>query len=103
MTIYRATVLDTPNSPFVGGTLRADDDAGILVQHGVIGARGAIAEVARAHPHDKSADRGALPEEAVPAATLFAHSGAAEFVSGLVAAGTTSALVFGSHFASAVD
>ena len=31
MTIYRATVLDTPESPFAGGTLRADDDAGILV------------------------------------------------------------------------
>ena len=50
MTIYRATVLDTPQSPFTGGALRADEDAGIYVQDGVIRARGAIAEVARAHP-----------------------------------------------------
>jgi guanine deaminase len=138
MTIYRATVLDTPESPFVGATLRADDDAGILVQDGVIRARGAIAEVARAHPHEQVIDlrgglllpgfvdthvhypqvriiggigmpllewleRCALPEEAALADAHYAHTVAAEFVSGLVAAGTTSALVFGSHFAGAVD
>ena len=134
MTIYRATVLDTPQSPFAGGTLRADDDAGILVQDGVIRGRGAIAEIARAHPMEEVVDlrgglllpgfvdthvhypqiriiggigmpllewleRCALPEEAA----LYAHTVAAEFVSGLVRAGTTSALVFGSHFAGAVD
>jgi len=138
MTIYRATVLDTPKSPFVGGTLRADDDAGILVQDGVIRARGTIAEVARAHPNEQVVElrgglllpgfvdthvhypqvriiggigmpllewleRCALPEEAALADAHYAHTVAAEFVSGLVAAGTTSALVFGSHFAGAVD
>jgi guanine deaminase len=45
----------------------------------------------------------ALPEEARLADTAYAASVAAEFVSGLVRAGTTTALVFGSHFASAVD
>jgi guanine deaminase len=138
MTIYRATVLDTPQSPFTGGALRADEDAGILVQDGVIRARGAIAEISRAHPREKVVDlRGglllpgfvdthvhypqvriiggigmpllewleqcALPEEAALADAHYAHTVAAEFVSGLVAAGTTSALVFGSHFAGAVD
>ena len=138
MTIYRATVLDTPQSPFAGGTLRADEDAGILVQDGVIRGRGAIAEIARAHPMEKIVDlknglllpgfvdthvhypqiriiggigmpllewleRCALPEEAALADAHYAHTVAAEFVSGLVRAGTTSALVFGSHFAGAVD
>ncbi len=45
----------------------------------------------------------ALPEEARLADAAYAASVAAEFVSGLVRAGTTTALVFGSHFASAVD
>lgn len=48
-------------------------------------------------------DRCALPEEARLADTVKAREVAAEFLTGLVAAGTTSALVFGSHFASAVD
>jgi len=47
--------------------------------------------------------RCALPEEAALADAHYAHTVAAEFVSGLVRAGTTSALVFGSHFAGAVD
>lgn len=48
-------------------------------------------------------ERCALPEEARLADVVKAREVAAEFVTGLVAAGTTSALVFGSHFASAVD
>jgi guanine deaminase len=45
----------------------------------------------------------ALPEEARLAETSYAAAVATDFVSGLVRAGTTTALVFGSHFASAVD
>jgi guanine deaminase len=48
-------------------------------------------------------ERCALPEEARLADTTYAASVAADFVSGLVRAGTTTALVFGSHFAGAVD
>ena len=42
MTIFRGTVLDTPDDPFTGGALRADDDAGLLVRDGVILERGAV-------------------------------------------------------------
>ena len=45
----------------------------------------------------------ALPEEARLADATYAASVATDFVSGLARAGTTTALVFGSHFASAVD
>jgi guanine deaminase len=45
----------------------------------------------------------ALPEEARLADLAYAREVAAEFVSGLADAGTTSALVFGAHFAPAVD
>lgn len=45
----------------------------------------------------------ALPEEARLAEATYAASVATDFVSGLARAGTTSALVFGSHFAGAVD
>ncbi|MGH2871773.1 MAG: amidohydrolase family protein, partial [Solirubrobacteraceae bacterium] len=48
-------------------------------------------------------DRCALPEEARLADLGYARAVASEFVSGLVAAGTTTALVFGAHFAPAVD
>lgn len=48
-------------------------------------------------------ERCALPEEARLADSGKAREVAAEFLTGLVAAGTTSALVFGSHFASGVD
>jgi guanine deaminase len=48
-------------------------------------------------------ERCALPEEARLADTTYAATVAAEFVSGLSRAGTTTALVFGSHFAGAVD
>ena len=45
----------------------------------------------------------ALPEEARLADATYAAAVAADFVSGLARAGTTTALVFGSHFATAVD
>ena len=48
-------------------------------------------------------DRSALPEEARFADLGYAQEVAAEFVSGLADAGTTTALVFGAHFAPAVD
>ena len=48
-------------------------------------------------------ERSALPEEARLADTAYAEAVARDFVNGLVSAGTTTALVFGSHFAGAVD
>ncbi|WP_161880774.1 guanine deaminase [Deinococcus alpinitundrae] len=48
-------------------------------------------------------DRYALPEEARFGDPTHAAAVAREFVSGLTRSGTTTALVFGSHFASAVD
>jgi guanine deaminase len=48
-------------------------------------------------------DRCALPEEARLADAGYARSVASDFVRGLLDAGTTTALVFGSHFPGAVD
>jgi guanine deaminase len=48
-------------------------------------------------------ERCALPEEARLADPTYSASVAADFLDGLARAGTTTALVFGSHFASAVD
>lgn len=48
-------------------------------------------------------DRIALPEEARMADEAYAAAVAGEFVGGLLGAGTTTALVFGSHFAAATD
>ncbi|MDX2971968.1 guanine deaminase [Kribbella solani] len=48
-------------------------------------------------------DRYALPEEARMADAEYAKGVATEFVNGLAAAGTTSALVFGAHYPDAVD
>jgi guanine deaminase len=45
----------------------------------------------------------ALPEESKLADRGYARAVAAEFLDGLVAVGTTSAMVFGSHFAPAMD
>ncbi|MCH1867848.1 guanine deaminase [Nocardioides sp. CFH 31398] len=136
--LVRARVLDTPDDPFAGGTLRSDDDAGLLVVDGVVAARGPFAEVLAAAPGHEVVDlrdglllpgfvdthvhlpqvrviaglgmpllewleRCALPEEARLADPAYAASVATDFVSGLVQAGTTSALVFGAHFAPAVD
>lgn len=139
MTIYRATVLDTPADPFQGGALRAQHDAGLLVsEDGVITARGAFPAVRASHPREPVVelgagillpgfvdahvhfpqariigglgmpllewlDRCALPEEARMADLAYASAVAGEFVSGLADAGTTTALVFGAHFAPAVD
>jgi guanine deaminase len=48
-------------------------------------------------------ERSALPEEARMADLGYAQQIAAEFVCGLADSGTTTALVFGAHFAPAVD
>jgi guanine deaminase len=136
--LYRATVLDTPESPFGGGVLRAEGDAGLLVSGGAIAARGPFDELRPQHREAEVVDlRGglllpglvdthvhfpqvrvigglgmpllqwleqcALPEEARLADVGYARAVAGEFTAGLVEAGTTSAMVFGSHFASAVD
>ena len=138
MTLYRARVLDTPDDPFAGGELRADDDAGLVVREGRIVARGGFARVREEHREEDVVDlrdgillpgfvdthvhfpqvraigglgmpllrwleECALPEEARLADPAYARSVAGDFVRGLVDAGTTSALVFGAHFAPAVD
>ncbi|PVG84537.1 guanine deaminase [Nocardioides gansuensis] len=138
MTIFRGTFLDTPEDPFTGGTLRADVDAGLLVEDGVIRERAPYAELRRRHPAEEVVDltggvvlpgfvdthvhfpqvrvigglgmplldwleRCALPEEARMADLGYATGVAADFVRGLASAGTTSALVFGAHYAPAVD
>lgn len=138
MTLYRARVLDTPDDPFTGGTLRSDEDAGLLVVGGTITARGPFVDLRAEHPDEEVDDlreglllpglvdthvhypqvrvigaigmpllewleRCALPEECRLADPSYAAEVAREFVAGLVGAGTTTALVFGSHFAPAVD
>lgn len=137
-TLFRGTVVDCPRSPFAGGTVRVDDDGGVLVRDGRIQARGAFSELRGQHPDEEVADlrgglvlpgfvdthihfpqariigglgmplldwleRRALPEEARLADDEYAAGVAHDFVASLVAAGTTSALVFGSHFPGAVD
>lgn len=138
MTIFRARAMDTPDDPFTGGALRSSDDAGFVVEDGVIVARDDFAAIRASHPNDAVVDlrdgvlipglvdthvhfpqvraigalgmpllewldKCALPEECRLAAPDYAREVAAEFCNGLVSAGTTTALVFGSHFASAVD
>ncbi len=137
MRIYRATVFDTPTSPFEGNGLRSDADAGLAVQDGVIVARGPFVDVRTSHPDAEVVDlreglllpglvdthvhypqvrvigalgmplldwleQCALPEEARLAEVDYARRVAADFVSGLLLAGTTTAMVFGSHFPSAM-
>jgi guanine deaminase len=138
MTLYRGTFIDTPENPFDGGGLRVGSDAGLLVEDGMIVARGPFTEIRQAHPAEQVVDlrdgvvlpgfvdthvhfpqiravgglglpllewldRYALPEEARMADVDYASGVANEFVRGLAAAGTTSALVFGAHYADAVD
>lgn len=138
MTVFRGTVLDTPDDPFAGGTLRAEEDAGLVERDGTIVARGPYQRVRTAYPDDDVVDlrgglvlpglvdthvhfpqvrvigalgmpllewleRCALPEEARLADTGYARGVARDLVDGLVRAGTTTALVFGSHFAPAVE
>ena len=138
MTLFRASVLDTPANPFTGGRLRSDDDCGLLVEQGVITARGPFETLRTAHPDEPVLDlregillpgmvdthvhfpqvriigglglplldwldQCALPEEMRLADVDHARGVAHDFVSGLVDAGTTTALVFGAHFPGAVD
>lgn len=137
-TLYRATFLHTPRSPFADSdALQAESDGGLLVEDGVIRASGSFSDVRSAFPDAPVTDlRGglllpgfidthvhfpqvrvigglglplldwldqcALPEEARMADQGYARGVAKDFLQGLVSAGTTTALVFGSHFASAV-
>jgi guanine deaminase len=139
MTIYAATVVDTPGDPFAGDPAAAlAEDGALLVRDGVIRARGPLAALRAAHPGEPVTrldggllvpgfvdthvhfpqiraigglglplldwlEQRALPEESRLADQAYARAVAAEFLDGLVAAGTTSALVFGSHFAAAMD
>jgi guanine deaminase len=138
MTLYRGTILDTPESPFTGGGLRAEVDGALLVRAGAIVERGGFAELRARHREEEVIDLSggillpglidthvhfpqvraigglgmpllhwleqcALPEEARLADDQYAEAVAREFVAGLAEAGTTTALVFGAHFAPAVD
>lgn len=137
MTLFRGTVVDTPDDPFAGGRLRVEHDAGLLVRDGGIVERGPFAELRARHGDDVVDMRGglvlpgfvdthvhfpqlravgglgmpllewlercALPEEERLSDVTYARTVAAEFVSGLVEAGTTTAMVFGAHYAPAVD
>jgi guanine deaminase len=139
MTIYGATVVDTPGDPFAGDPAAAlAEDGALLVRDGVIRARGSLAELRAAHPGEPVTrldggllvpgfvdthvhypqiraigglglplldwlEQCALPEESKLADRAYARAVAGEFTDGLVASGTTSALVFGSHFAPAMD
>ena len=139
MTIYGATVVDTPGDPFAGDPAAAlAEDGALLVRDGVIRDRGSLAALRAAHPDEPVTrldggllvpgfvdthvhfpqiraiggmglplldwlERYALPEESKLADQDYARAVAAEFLDGLVASGTTSALVFGSHFAPAMD
>ena len=138
MTLFRGTVVDTPEDPFAGGRLRVDHDAGLLVHEGTVVARGGYDEVRATAPDDEVVDlrgglvlpgfvdthvhfpqvravgglgmpllewleRCALPEEERLGDVTYARQVAREFVDGLVEAGTTTAMVFGAHFAPAVD
>jgi guanine deaminase len=138
MTLFRGAFLDTPDDPFLGGLLRAEQDCGVLVSDGVIIERGSYAALRARHRDEDVVDlsgglvlpgfvdthvhfpqvrmigalgmplldwleRSALPEEARLADVDYAREVASEFVCGLAAAGTTTALVFGAHFGPAVD
>ena len=141
MTIYRATVVDTPGDPFAGDpaeALAVDQDGALLVRDGVIRARGSFAALRAEHPGEQVTqlsggmlvpgfvdahvhfpqirvigglglplldwlERCALPEESRLADQGYARAVAGEFLDGLISSGTTSALVFGSHFPAAMD
>lgn len=141
MTLFRATIMDTPGNPFTDEpteSLVADQDGGLLVRDGIILARGTFATLRAAHPQEPVTEltgglllpgfvdthvhypqlraigglgmplldwleRCALPEESRLAEVGYAAAVADEFLDGLLACGTTSALVFGSHFPSAMD
>jgi guanine deaminase len=56
MTLFRGTVLDTPDDPFTGGVLRAEADAGLLVRDGIIRDRGPFAGVRARHRDEDVVD-----------------------------------------------
>jgi guanine deaminase len=60
--LFRGTLLDTPDDPFRGGSLRAEDDGGLLVDdRGTIVARGSYASLSPANPDVEVVDlRGGL-------------------------------------------
>ena len=139
MTIYRATIVDTPGDPFAGDPADAlAEVSALLVREGIICARGTFAALRAEHPDEPVIrlaggmlvpgfidthvhfpqiraigglgmplldwlEQCALPEESKLADQAYAREVAGEFLDGLLAAGTTSALVFGSHFAAAMD
>ena len=134
-TIYYGHIMDTPESPFTGGELRAET-AALAVTDGRIVLRGGLndaeaafpgAEVVRfdgllipgmvdTHVHYPQLpvvgglgmpllqwlDECALPQEVRLADNDHARDLAGRFLGGLASAGTTSALVFGSHYATAM-
>lgn len=138
-TLYRATLMHTPHSPFTeAAALQVEEDGGLLVQGGIIRAVGPFAALSADHPGEtvedlrgglllpgfidthvhfpqvrvigglgmpllEWLDRNALPEEARMVEAAYARAVAQEFTQGLLQSGTTTALVFGAHFASAVD
>ena len=141
MTLYRATIIDTPRDPFRTDPLTAlavEQDGGLLVRDGIILERGGFAALAAAHPDEPIEDlsggilvpglvdthvhypqiraigglgmplldwldKCALPEEVRLSDPSYADVIASEFLDGLLHSGTTSALVFGAHFAPAMD
>jgi guanine deaminase len=56
MTLFRGTFLDTPDNPFTGGALRVGTDAALVVQDGLIVARGPFSEIRAAHPAEHIVD-----------------------------------------------
>ena len=58
MTLYRAAVMDVPGDPFAVGptALAVESDAAIVVRDGVIIARGAYPDLARAHAEHEVVD-----------------------------------------------
>ena len=55
MTLYRATIVDTPGDPFTGDpadALATDPDGGLLVVDGVIRERGPFAALRADHPDE---------------------------------------------------
>ena len=60
MTLYRSTILDVVGNPFrsgdPAGTLRSEDDGGLLVRDGVIVARGPYATLRADHPDEETED-----------------------------------------------
>lgn len=141
MTLFRATLIDTPGDPFLGDptdAMAVDLDGGVLVQDGTIIARGPFEALRAQYPQEPITDLSgglllpgfvdthvhypqlraigglgmplldwldqcALPEESRFADADYARVVAAEFLDGLIASGTTTALVFGAHFRAAMD